>query len=83
MAMGAALGALNGALVWRLAIPSIVVTLGTLTIYRGMVFVISGGRWVNAHEMSAGLLLPPTRGHAGPVAARLDGRGGRGLSSPR
>lgn len=50
--MGAALGAVNGILVWRLAIPPIVVTLGTLTIYRGLVFVLSGGEWVNAHEMS-------------------------------
>jgi len=50
--LGAGLGAINGALVWRLGIPPIVVTLGTLTIYRGMIFVISGGAWVNAHQMS-------------------------------
>ena len=50
--LGAALGAINGALVWRLGIPPIVVTLGTLTIYRGMIFVFSGGEWVNAHQMS-------------------------------
>jgi rhamnose transport system permease protein len=49
---GAALGAFNGILVWKLDIPSIVVTLGTLTIFRGMVFVISGGAWVNAAQMS-------------------------------
>jgi rhamnose transport system permease protein len=29
-----------------------VVTLGTLTIYRGATFVISGGAWVNADKMS-------------------------------
>ncbi len=52
MAMGAALGAINGVLVWTLAIPPIVVTLGTMTIFRGLIFVISGGEWVNAHEMS-------------------------------
>lgn len=50
--VGAALGAFNGILVWKLDIPSIVVTLGTLTIFRGMVFVISGGAWVNAAQMS-------------------------------
>lgn len=50
--LGAALGAINGTLIWRLGIPPIVVTLGTLTIYRGMIFVISGGAWVNAHQMS-------------------------------
>ncbi|MEN0088199.1 MAG: ABC transporter permease [Pseudomonadota bacterium] len=52
IAIGAVLGAINGILVWKLTIPPIVVTLGTLTIYRGMVFVISDGQWVNAHEMS-------------------------------
>jgi rhamnose transport system permease protein len=52
VATGAVLGAFNGVLVWRLDIPPIVVTLGTLTIFRGLIFVISGGGWVNAHEMS-------------------------------
>ena len=37
------LGAINGLLVWKLDIPSIVVTLGTLTIYRGTIFLLSGG----------------------------------------
>lgn len=50
--IGTALGAVNGLLVWKLDIPPIVVTLGTLTIYRGIIFVISGGEWVNAHQMS-------------------------------
>jgi rhamnose transport system permease protein len=50
--VGLMLGAINGVLVWRLDIPSIVVTLGTLTIYRGATFVISGGAWVNADQMS-------------------------------
>ena len=53
IAVGGALGAFNGLLVWKLNIPPIVVTLGTLTIYRGLVFVISGGAWVNADQMSA------------------------------
>lgn len=50
--LGAMLGAINGLLVWKLDIPPIVVTLGTLTIYRGIIFLISDGQWVNAHEMS-------------------------------
>ncbi|KKB09002.1 ABC transporter permease [Devosia chinhatensis] len=50
--VGGALGAFNGILVWKLDIPPIVVTLGTLTIFRGLVFVISGGAWVNAAQMS-------------------------------
>lgn len=49
---GTLLGAFNGILVWKLDIPPIVVTLGTLTIYRGMIFVIAGGSWVNAHQMT-------------------------------
>lgn len=52
LAVGLVLGAINGLLVWRLNIPSIVVTLGTLTIYRGATFVLSGGAWVNADKMS-------------------------------
>ena len=51
--LGAALGAVNGLLVWKLDLPPIVVTLGTLTIYRGIIFVLSNGKWINAHEMSA------------------------------
>lgn len=52
VALGAVLGAINGLLVWRLGIPSIVVTLGTMTIYRGLIFLLTDGKWVNAHEMT-------------------------------
>lgn len=51
IALGAALGAVNGLLVWTLGIPSIVVTLGTMTIYRGTIFLLTGGAWINAHQM--------------------------------
>ncbi len=57
--IGAALGAVNGYLVWLLQIPPIVVTLGTLTIYRGMAFVLSGGAWVNAYQMTPDFLNFP------------------------
>ncbi len=50
--MGAALGAINGLLVWKLSIPPIVVTLGTMTIFRGVIFLLTEGKWINAHEMS-------------------------------
>lgn len=59
LGIGLALGAINGLLVWKLGIPPIVVTLGTLTIYRGMAFVVSGGAWVNAHEMTPAFLDTP------------------------
>ncbi len=50
--LGAVLGALNGVLVWQCRIPSIVVTLGTLAIFRGLVYVVSDGTWVTSNEMS-------------------------------
>ena len=53
IAAGMLMGAINGLLTWKLDIPPIVVTLGTMTIFRGLVFVLSEGQWVNAHEMSA------------------------------
>ncbi|KZM47581.1 ABC transporter permease [Labrenzia sp. OB1] len=52
LCLGALMGLINGLLVWKLDIPPIVVTLGTMTIFRGIIFVISGGEWINAHEMS-------------------------------
>lgn len=59
VALGAALGAVNGLLVWKLGIPSIVVTLGTMTIYRGSIFLMTGGAWINAHQMSEGFKALP------------------------
>ncbi|MFE3836974.1 ABC transporter permease [Pseudogemmobacter sonorensis] len=59
VALGAALGAINGLLVWKLAIPSIVVTLGTMTIYRGAIFLLTKGQWINAHQMSDGFKAFP------------------------
>ena len=48
---GLVLGTLNGVCIAWLSLPPIVVTLGTMSIYRGLVFVVSGGAWVNAHEL--------------------------------
>lgn len=50
--LGALMGMVNGLLVWKLDIPPIVVTLGTMTIFRGIIFLLSEGKWVNSHEMS-------------------------------
>ena len=52
LAIGGVLGLLNGVLVWLLEMPSIVVTLGTMAIYRGLTFVLSKGAWVTSNEMS-------------------------------
>ncbi len=59
VALGAGLGAVNGLLAWKLNIPSIVVTLGTMTIYRGIIFVLTDGKWINAHQMSEGFKAFP------------------------
>jgi rhamnose transport system permease protein len=53
---GALLGLLNGMLVWRLNLPPIVVTLGTMSVYRGLIYLLSGGTWVNDNQMSADFL---------------------------
>ncbi len=50
---GAALGGLNGVLVWQLKIPPIVATLGTMAIIRGAVYGLSRGTWVTSNGMSA------------------------------
>lgn len=65
IAIGALLGSINGLLVWLINIPPIVVTLGTLTIYRGMIFLISDGQWINAHEMSDSFKAMPRAEIAG------------------
>ena len=56
---GFALGAVNGWFVWKVGIPPIVVTLGTLTIYRGLAFVLSGGAWINSFQFSPNFLALP------------------------
>ena len=53
---GATAGAANGALVWKLKLPPIVVTLGTMSVYRGVIYPLSQGAWVNENEMSAGFI---------------------------
>lgn len=53
LVIGCGLGMINGALIAYLGIPPIVVTLGTLAIFRGMIVVVAGGDQVNASEMSS------------------------------
>jgi rhamnose transport system permease protein len=53
---GALLGACNGLLVWKLRLPPIVVTLGTMSVYRGVIYLLSRGAWVNENEMSRDFL---------------------------
>ena len=55
--LGLLMGMINGLLVWRLGIPAIVVTLGTMSIYRGIIFLLSDGGWVNWCAIAALLLV--------------------------
>jgi rhamnose transport system permease protein len=56
---GLLLGAFNGALVWLAGIPPIVVTLGTLSIFRGLAFVASGGTSIVGRQMSDAFIALP------------------------
>ena len=53
---GAFFGAINGALIAGIGIPPIVVTLGTLSIYRGIIFVVAGPTWLTSKDMSTAFL---------------------------
>lgn len=51
IAMGAALGTINGALVSLARVPSLVITLGTLYAYRGISIAWAGGDRINAANL--------------------------------
>ncbi len=51
--LGILMGGFNGLVVTIGRVPPIIVTLGTLSIYRGLVYVVSQGAWVDAHELPA------------------------------
>jgi rhamnose transport system permease protein len=53
MALGAVLGSVNGLVVAYGGVPPIIATLGTLSIYRGLIFLYSQGQWINSFEMPA------------------------------
>jgi rhamnose transport system permease protein len=61
VAIGFVLGSFNGLMVSVARIPPIITTLGTLSIYRGFVIVVSGGKSVNAYQMSAAFQALPRR----------------------
>jgi rhamnose transport system permease protein len=56
LAVGAVAGLLNGVLVRYGKVPALVVTLGTLYMYRGIVYQWAGGSQVNADELPAHFL---------------------------
>ena len=52
--LGLVLGMVNGVVVAVLHVPSIVATLGTLSIYRGFVLFVAGGKQVTLTDLPAG-----------------------------
>ena len=52
--LGLVLGMVNGVVVAVLRVPSIVATLGTLSIYRGFVLFVAGGKQVTLTDLPAG-----------------------------
>jgi rhamnose transport system permease protein len=52
IAIGCVLGSFNGFIITIGGVPPIIATLGTLSVYRGAVFLYSEGTWINAFEMS-------------------------------
>ncbi len=63
VALGAGLGLVNGALVSFGKVPSLVVTLGTLYIIRGLDSIWVGSREIVAHDLPGGFIR---LGHGGP-----------------
>ncbi|EPL6814326.1 autoinducer 2 ABC transporter permease LsrC [Klebsiella pneumoniae] len=59
LAIGALAGAFNGLLVVGLRIPEIVATLGTLGLYRGVMLLWTGGKWIEGLPDSLKSLSEP------------------------
>ncbi|MCY4744490.1 ABC transporter permease [Pelomonas sp. UHG3] len=62
LATGAACGALNGWLVTRRGLPSIVVTIGTLSLYRGLALVLLGDQAITGYPEALSVLGNGTLG---------------------
>ncbi len=51
VALGMVLGSFNALIIAIGNVPPIIATLGTLSVYRGLIFLYSNGTWINAFEM--------------------------------
>jgi rhamnose transport system permease protein len=70
VALGAACGAVNGGLIAAARVPALVVTLGTLYVFRGLDYTWASGRQVNAADMPGAFLRMGTASLLGvPVLA--------------
>ena len=63
--IGSGLGAINGLLVAWAKIPPIITTLGTLSVYRGLTFIVSGGRQIDPNHIPTALIRWSQRGPFG------------------
>lgn len=54
--IGLALGAINGALIAWAKIPPVITTLGTLSAYRGLTFIVSQGRQIDPNHVPRSLI---------------------------
>jgi ABC-type sugar transport system ATPase subunit/ribose/xylose/arabinose/galactoside ABC-type transport system permease subunit len=65
-AVGAALGAFNGAMIAFCRVPPIVATLGTLGLFRGLTHIVSGERQINSYELPSTIDRWSVAGPMGP-----------------
>lgn len=57
MALGTIAGSFNSIIIAFGKVPPIIATLGTLSVYRGLVFFYSQGTWINSYELPASIKL--------------------------
>jgi rhamnose transport system permease protein len=70
LALGAVCGAVNGALIAAARVPALVVTLGTLYVFRGLDYTLATGQQINAADMPLAFLKMGNAGLLGvPVLA--------------
>jgi rhamnose transport system permease protein len=70
VALGAVAGAVNGLLIAAARVPALVVTLGTLYVFRGLLYTWATGRQINAADMPSAFLKMGTQAVLGvPILA--------------
>ncbi|MBN9503260.1 MAG: ABC transporter permease [Armatimonadetes bacterium] len=62
LGIGAVLGLINGGLIAWAKIPPIITTLGTLSVYRGLTFIVSGGHQIDSNNIPSALTEWSLRG---------------------
>lgn len=63
--IGLAAGALNGVLIARAKLPPVITTLGTLSAYRGLAFIVSGGRQIDPNYVPTQMIFWSIKGPFG------------------